>query len=54
MQGLIDFYVANQVMILGVALALSEGLSLVPGVKANGIFQLVFGWLKSKKDAPKA
>lgn len=29
-------------LILGVLLGLSEALSLIPAVKANGIFQLIF------------
>jgi len=33
--------------VLGALFAVSEALSLVPSVKANGIFQLVFGWLKA-------
>lgn len=32
--------------ILGAALAISEALSLIPGIKSNGIFQLVFNILK--------
>lgn len=33
-------------IILGVLLALSEGLALIPGVQSNSIFQLVYGLLK--------
>ncbi len=47
---MIEWIVANKVVILGCALALSEGLSLFPAVKANGIFQLIFGWIKSEKE----
>jgi len=32
--------------VLGALFATSEALSLIPSVKANGVFQLVFGWLK--------
>lgn len=41
------------VIILAAALALSECLALIPAIKANSIFQLVVGVLKSlapKKD----
>lgn len=31
------------------ALALSEVLALIPSIKANSIFQLIFGWLKKTK-----
>lgn len=39
----------NWGVILGALLALSEILALIPAVKANSIFQLLFGWLKSQK-----
>jgi len=53
MQALLDLVVSNKALILGVLLALSEALSFIPSVKANGIFQLVFGWL-SKQQTPAA
>lgn len=37
----------NLVMILGVALALSEALALIPGIKANSIFQAVVSVIKA-------
>lgn len=33
-------------IIAGALFAVSEALSLIPAVKANGVFQLVFGILK--------
>ena len=51
---MIDQILANKALILGVLFAISEVLSFVPAVKANGVFQLVFGWLKKEKDAPVA
>ena len=39
----------NLVFILLGLYALSEGLSLIPKVKSNGTFQLVFNTLKSIK-----
>ena len=33
-------------IIVSAALAISEGLSLIPGLKSNGIFQLVYNILK--------
>lgn len=40
----------NLVMVLSVLLGLSEVLALIPVVKANSVFQLVLGLLKSLKD----
>jgi hypothetical protein len=33
-------------IILGAALAISEGLALIPGVKSSGIMDLVLNFLK--------
>lgn len=33
-------------IILSAALAISEALSLIPGIKSNGIFQLIYNMLK--------
>lgn len=49
MQGMIDFLMAHKAMILAVLFVTSEGLALVPGIKANSIFQLIFGWLKKEQ-----
>lgn len=45
----------NWPLILGVALAVSEALSLIPAVKANGIVQGIVGVIKflAEKVAPK-
>lgn len=32
----------NVAVVLGVLLSISEALSLIPSIKANGVFQLVF------------
>lgn len=40
------FLVANKVVLLGAALAISEALALIPAVKANSVFQLVVGAIK--------
>lgn len=45
----INFILAHQVEILAGALAISEALSMIPGIAANGIFQAIFNFLKSKK-----
>ena len=34
------------IAILGVLLAISELLSLIPAIEANGVFQLVYGIIK--------
>ena len=47
---MIQFFIDNKGVILGGLLALSELLALMPGIKANSIFQLVVGLLmKAKK-----
>ena len=38
------------VLILSVLLGVSELLSFIPGVKANGVFQLVYNILSSVKN----
>ena len=42
-----QFIQENWVAIVAVLGSISEGLSLIPGVKSNGIFQLIFGLIKS-------
>ena len=51
---MIEFITLHSALILGLLLALSEILALIPGVAANSVFQLVFGFLKKKQEAPKA
>lgn len=43
MQWLID----NKLMVISVLLGLSETLALIPGIKANSVFQLTVNGLKS-------
>ena len=47
---MIQFIVANQVVFLGLALAVSETLALIPQVKSNGIFDFFFKLIKSMSD----
>jgi hypothetical protein len=47
MTGVIQFFVDNQVVILGVLFFLSEALSLIPQVGSNGVFQLIFSGIKA-------
>lgn len=42
-----QFIQENWIAILAILGSISEGLSLIPSVKANGIFQLFNGLLKS-------
>ncbi len=37
---------ANLPMVLGVLLGISEALALIPGIKSNSIFTLIFNLLK--------
>lgn len=41
-----DIIVANKVIFLGLALAISEALALIPAIKSNSIFQLVVNLIK--------
>lgn len=44
---MLEWLTANAAMVLGVLLGISEALALVPGIKSNSIFQLVYNFLKS-------
>ena len=52
MQSIIDFFTNNWTAIATALFLVSEALSFIPAVKANGVFQLIFGWLS--KFAPKS
>ena len=45
-----EVIIANKVVVLGVLLALSEALALIPQVKSNSVFQLVVNVLKKVKE----
>lgn len=47
-----NWLVANSSVIFAALFFLSEALSLIPSVKANGVFQQVYKWL-ADKEAPK-
>lgn len=49
MQAVQAFWSAHSSVILGSLFFLSEALAQIPAVKANSIFQLVFGWLQKKQ-----
>jgi len=50
-----EFFIANKALVLGVLLAVSELLSVMPMFKSNGIAQLVFNFVKQLvAPAPKA
>jgi hypothetical protein len=44
-----EVIIANKEIVLGLLLALSEALALIPQVKANSVFQLVVGLVKKLK-----
>lgn len=48
-QNTMNFVSDHQAMILGVLFGVSEALSMIPGVESNGVFQLVFNFLKDHK-----
>jgi len=41
-----EFIIANKVVLLAFAFALSEVLALVPSIKSNSIFQLAYNGIK--------
>lgn len=41
-----NFMAANQVVIIGALLAISEVLGLIPSVKSNSIFEIIVGVLQ--------
>jgi hypothetical protein len=45
-----EWIVANWPVLVAVLLGVSEALTLIPSIKSNGIFQLIFNVLKSIKD----
>lgn len=42
----LDFLMANKVVLIGLLFAISEVLALIPGVKANSVFQAIFNGVK--------
>lgn len=46
-----EVIIANKAVVLGLLLALSEVLALVPQVKSNSVFELVVSILKKAKEA---
>ena len=46
MQAIIDFIIANKVVILSALLALSEVLALVPSFKSSGILDWIIRFIK--------
>ncbi len=53
MDVIIDWVVANYGLVLGVLLGISEALALIPGIKSNSIFTLIYNFLLKFKPAPK-
>jgi len=41
-----EFIIANKVVLLAFAFALSEVLAIIPSIKANSVFQLAANFLK--------
>ena len=46
-QSIMNFWSADKAVILGLALSVSEGLALIPGLKSNSILQLVINSVQS-------
>lgn len=51
---IINMIIDHKAMILGAALAISEALAFIPGIKANGIFQAILGFLMKEQPKPPA
>ncbi len=49
LESLINVVMSHQAMIIGILFGISEALSMIPQIKANGIFQAIYNFLKSKK-----
>jgi TctA family transporter len=49
---MIAFIMANKAIILGILFGISELLAAIPGIKANSIFQLIFGLLSKAQALP--
>jgi hypothetical protein len=45
-----EVIVANKMVIVGLLLALSEVLAIIPSVKSNSVFQLVVNIIKKAKE----
>lgn len=48
MAQLVEFFNNNGAMVFGILFAISEALSFIPAVKSNGIFQMIYNFLKEK------
>lgn len=44
-----NWVMSNMTVILGVLFGVSEALSFIPGVAANGVFQAIYNFLKGKQ-----
>ena len=47
---MLEFITEKLPIILGIALCLSEALSFIPKIKANGIFQMISNGIKKGKE----
>lgn len=46
MQAIIDFIIANKLVILGALLAISEALALIPSFKSSGVLDFIIRSIK--------
>jgi hypothetical protein len=49
MASIVAWVVAHKVLEVSALFFISEALSLIPSVQANGIFQFIFNWLKKEQ-----
>jgi len=52
MAAVITWLGSNAAILLAALFFLSEALALIPSVKANSVFQFVFGWLQKEQTTP--
>lgn len=46
---MIQFIIDNKAVIFGALFAVSEVLALIPGIKSNSIFQVIYNFLVKNK-----
>lgn len=49
MGNLITWVQTHEALVFGVLFGLSEALAYIPAIKANSVFQLVYGWLQKEQ-----
>lgn len=48
MAAILAWFMANSGWVFSILFFISEGLAFIPGIKGNGVFQVIFNWLKGE------